>query len=211
LKRFLVGLALAPVVLNYFWFMGESAWLGGIALSGYQRDGECFIGNHGAYRQVACAAWQWNRLHAASVFVFTPIAVVGVVVYGLLISLRNPAANAQAATVLASGSVLAVGNTRGSVQKGTLRVAVYPAGIVITAYFMAPVVIRTSDIHSLQVKPWYFGRKHMGIMVNSPAMMWTLTLYQSPEGEIGRAIELITGKRFALPLWTSASFPSHYH
>ena len=37
---------------NFFWFFTESAALGGDALNGSQRDGQYFVGAHGAYSEV---------------------------------------------------------------------------------------------------------------------------------------------------------------
>jgi len=63
--------------LNFIWFLGESAALGGDALSGYSADGHYFVGSHGTFTEVARDTWEWSRAHGISVFVTHPLALLG--------------------------------------------------------------------------------------------------------------------------------------
>jgi hypothetical protein len=80
LSRWLPALALIAIAIgfvNFWWFFAETAALGGDALNGYTSDGHYYVVSHGTYTEVNRGAWEWNRVHAASLFVTHPAAMAG--------------------------------------------------------------------------------------------------------------------------------------
>jgi hypothetical protein len=63
--------------LNFLWFIVEASLTGGSALSGYVRDGHCFVREYGQYTEVPCLYWEWNRIHSISVIGMGLLTVVG--------------------------------------------------------------------------------------------------------------------------------------
>ena len=79
MTRALTALAVVGVVvgvLNFFAFLAISGRLGGDALNGYERDGRYYVSSHGHATEVSAAQWRLSRVHAISVFVTHPLALV---------------------------------------------------------------------------------------------------------------------------------------
>jgi hypothetical protein len=78
----LVLLWLASIVIlvgavNFVWFLGESASIGGDALNGYSAGGQYYVSLHGTFTEVSRETWEWSRAHAMSVLVTQPLAILG--------------------------------------------------------------------------------------------------------------------------------------
>jgi hypothetical protein len=85
LLRLLPTLSLIAIIIglgNFAWFFAESSQLGGDALNGYSREGHYFVSSHGTYNEVDRAAWEWSRMHAISVFITHPAALLGMYYLG---------------------------------------------------------------------------------------------------------------------------------
>jgi len=81
LRKALPYIAVALTIIgfvNFFWFLTESMSLGGDAINGYQRDGHYFLGNKGSYTEVTKSVWEWSRIHAESVWITHPLALLGI-------------------------------------------------------------------------------------------------------------------------------------
>jgi hypothetical protein len=72
-------------VLNFFLFLVLSSVLGGDALAGKIHDGHYFLNSHGTFKEVSLFAYQYSKLHTASLFVTQPVALI----CGILIVLRE--------------------------------------------------------------------------------------------------------------------------
>jgi hypothetical protein len=50
---------------------------GGDALNGRIKDGRFYLGDHGHFTEVSQRFFEYSRIHALSVFILTPIAILG--------------------------------------------------------------------------------------------------------------------------------------
>lgn len=60
---------------NLFLFMLMGIVIGGDALSGFAKDGEYYVSDHGKYTQVDVFTWYLSRTLGLGALVFTPLAV----------------------------------------------------------------------------------------------------------------------------------------
>jgi hypothetical protein len=60
---------------NFFLFMITSIVIGGDALSGFVKDGEYFVSDHGEYAQVDIFTWYLSRTLGLGALVFIPLAL----------------------------------------------------------------------------------------------------------------------------------------
>jgi hypothetical protein len=73
-----IGCALVAVgVVNFTAFFALSLAWGGDALNGKVADGRFYLGNKGRYVEVSEARWRTSRVHAISVLVTHPLAIIG--------------------------------------------------------------------------------------------------------------------------------------
>jgi hypothetical protein len=202
-RRALPYVALVAVVVglaNFGWFLVESQALGGDGLNGFVRSGRYFLDNKGTYTEVSQATWEWSRVHAMSIFVTHPLALVGMAylligfIFPSMISPRSAAAlgTLRVQNVRDSGAVVASGRMAGRI--GGLRlsgplieVAVYPSGVVVKPFLMAAKAVLRSEIRELKTLRGPFRRGlemyHDGIEVASP-----LVLLRRPGDEVLQAI-----------------------
>jgi hypothetical protein len=197
---FIVGLA------NFFWFYIESVNLGGDALNGFIRGGRYFLVSHGASTEVSRATWDWSRLHATSVFVTHPLAILGGAylaftrVFPSMMAGHSSAESRsrRASWIRAAGPILAFGRCGG--QVGGLRysgpllmVSVAAAGIIVKPVFTAERSILTSEIRAIAARrrlfTWRVEVAHEGIDSASP-----LVLYIHPDHPLAQAIRDLGGR-----------------
>lgn len=211
LKSIIPYLAFTMIVVgfvNFFWYFAEGQTLGGDASAGYIRNGRCFVGSHGAYKQVPCEDWERSRIHGISVLVTHPLAMISMgyllfrFVFPALMGRRRAKEIAdRAQLVQGSGAELASARCGGQIgmvrsSKGLLRVSVYPGGIVIRPVFMAPVTILKSEIRSIEVKKQFLSGTHIQINHRARDTLSPLVLSEPPDSVVARAIETVTGMTF---------------
>jgi len=68
--------AIAFVNFGIYWL--AAVYLGGDALSGGIRNGRYFLMNHGAYREVSEAVFNYSKWHARSIWITHPMAFAAV-------------------------------------------------------------------------------------------------------------------------------------
>jgi hypothetical protein len=182
LRSALPYLAVAAAVIgtvNFSWLFAESASLGGDAVNGYQLDGHYFVGSHGSYTEVSRTAWEWSQLHAMSLVITHPLAMLGMAV--LLFGFVFPRFMAGAGgadnagrTSLVLGSGPEIASTRcagmiGAVQFSgpLLRVSVYPSGILVKPMFMRQGAILASEISAVKYERKFLAKmlevNHSGV------------------------------------------------
>ncbi len=212
MKRALPYLALALVVIgfvNFFWFMAESSRLGGDALNGYQEDGHYYVSRypHGAGREVSQSDWERSRIHAISVPVTHPLAMLGMgyllftVVFPAMTGMRNgKVSGLSGRSSVELGPVLASARTWGrvgnlSLSWPLLAVSVFQDAVLVHPIFMPKVIIKGSEITRIGIDTKAFSA---GIRVDhvSPEAVSPLVLGESPKGPVARAIEAMTGMTF---------------
>lgn len=71
-----VKVSFIVAAINFVWFLVESLIAGGDGVNGTIRDGRCFLSSHGKLTEVSCLWWEWSRLHAISVLVTHPLAIL---------------------------------------------------------------------------------------------------------------------------------------
>jgi hypothetical protein len=89
-------------------------------------------------------------------------------------------------------------------SRGLLAVQVFPGGILLKPRFMRSAVILKSEITGLGVKQALLGGRYVEVTPTSSGVNSPLVLYVSPESDIARAIEQITGMRLASAVAGSA-------
>ncbi len=80
-----------------------------------------------------------------------------------------------------------------------LAVQVFPGGILLKPTFMRSAVILKSEITGLRIKKVLLGSRYVEVTYTSSGVYSPLVLYVSPESDVARALELITGMRLAPP------------
>src|SRR5436190_12067325 len=70
------NVALLLAVVNFLAFMLISSYLGGEALTGKIEDGHYFLRYRSRYTEVSATIFAYTRLHALSLFVTFPLAIV---------------------------------------------------------------------------------------------------------------------------------------
>jgi hypothetical protein len=187
----LLKLAVATVALGFINFLAfwiESLVLGGDALNGYAKDGQFFLGSHGAYTEVAQAVWIASLIHGIVTFASWPFVILAMafLVFRYILPSKMAGrvvgnAGARADAIRASGEPIwsgwpggMAGGVRASI--GMLGATVYPGGIVANVRIMRSLAIRAAEIHSVR-----FGRQllwptveveHDGIDVASPLVLY---------------------------------------
>jgi hypothetical protein len=111
-------------------------------------------------------------------------------------------AAAREQVLRASGPMLAAGRPRGRIgsvnmSRGLLTVQVFPDGILLNPIFMRSAAILRSEIIGIRVNGTLLGGHYIEVSYTSPAIHSPLLLYASPESDLVRAIEQITGLRLA--------------
>jgi hypothetical protein len=159
-RRWLTALAFVAVVigfLNFIWFFSESSTIGD-ATRGYTRDGHYFLVHAGRATEVSREAYEWSRIHGASMFVTHPLAMAGgayllfTIWFPSMVGAgRDPDARLRVDRIRGSGNVLAGARTGG--RLGELRltrpligVEVRPGGVVLSPFGMAPIGIEADAI-----------------------------------------------------------------
>jgi len=184
-----LGAVLAVVVgaINFFWFIAESSSLGGDALNGRVVDGHYFVCAHGACREVAQGIWEWNRLHAVSVWITHPAAIVGMAyllfnyVFPMFMGTADHRTDERVTLVEGSGPRkirVRCGGVVGQVQMTTplLAVSVYPDGIVLKPVLMSPFAILRTEVRGVSATRSFlssrFEIKHAGLDTPSPTVLF---------------------------------------
>ena len=208
-ERVLPYLAFLAIVLgfiNFFWFLAESAALGGDGLAGYARDGHHYVASHGTYTEVSEAVWTWSRIHAVSVFITHPLALAGMAymlfrfVFPSMMAgpTSQPGTDERAGRIRGSGHVLASGRTAGRVGEVSfsgplLDVSVYPDGVLIKPVFMPAHAILASEIVRVTAKRGVFGQRvevaHTGADSTSP-----FVIFGSGDSPLVKAIKAIASQ-----------------
>jgi hypothetical protein len=200
----LTWLAGAVVILgfvNFLWFFAESAKAGD-ALNGYVRDGHYFLSSHGRVTEVSREAWEWSRVHALSVFVTHPLALLGgayLLVTQAFPSMiggsRRPDDRLHIVRILSSGDVLAATRTGGRLgglrlSKGLVRVEVRPGGLVVSPFAMAPIGIEAADIVGVETRRARLGLSTIEVLYR-PAGAPGIRLYLDENDPVVTAIHSI--------------------
>jgi len=196
----LVGLA------NFFWFMAESASLGGDAVNGVVRDGHYFVSNHGALTEVSPAEWRWSRAHGISVIGTHLLTMVGMaymlfaVFFPAMLPSRTPAETSDRLDqVRASGPEIAGGRIAGQLADlrlsgPLLDVAIHPGGIALKPPFMSPVVLLANELEGISWdRRW--GQDRLTIAYRSGTWLGPIRLYTSRDGQLAIAIERLMPDR----------------
>jgi hypothetical protein len=89
-------------------------------------------------------------------------------------------------------------------SRGLLAVQVFPGGILLKPRFMRSAAILKAEITGLGVKLALLGGRYVEVTPTSSVVNSPLVLYVSPESDIARAIEQITGIRLASAVAGSA-------
>jgi hypothetical protein len=160
---YLAFAVMALGVLNFLWFMSETAPLNLIPSDGRVIDGQYFLWSktHGGYVAVSASFWQWVRFHEPTVFLSWPLVMVA---GGSLVVIRlsgkigglGPIESAERArSVRESGSLLASVRSAGVIgrvwfSRPLLRVEAYPGGFVIKPVFMRERVVLASEVRTVE-------------------------------------------------------------
>ena len=147
-------------VLNFIWFMAETAPLNLIPSNGRVVDGHYLLWSksRGGLVDVGEATYQWLRLHETIFFLSWPLVMIagGSLVFrvfgGRIAGDAGPAADAErAAAVRASGPPKVSARMAGSIgtiwfSRPLLRVDVHPGGIVVKPALLPERAILASEI-----------------------------------------------------------------
>jgi hypothetical protein len=203
IKKALPYLALIAVVLafvNFFWFIAESAALGGDALSGYARGGHYYVASHGAVTEVSERTWAWSQIHGVSLFITHGLGMAamayllsGFIFPTMMLAMTSEVVTGERAKrVRSSGPLLASDRTAGQIgdvrfSGPLLEVSVYPGGVVIKPSLMKERAIFASEIRGVVAKRSIFGWRvevaHAGLDSRSP-----FVLFRSGDSPLVRAI-----------------------
>jgi hypothetical protein len=147
-------------VLNFLLFAADSIILGGDAVSGYQRDGTCYVGYKGAVHPVPCNEWYVSKALVGALFITFPLAMVGGTYSALLTKYglgwrQGKDVRARVRSVRNSGSPLTQVRCSGAIagvesSMRWLRVSIYPRGVVVEIDFLPPTVILQSEIRRVE-------------------------------------------------------------
>jgi hypothetical protein len=205
-RPWLPWLALAAVVVgfaNFLSFFVESTHIGGDALNGSIRDGHYFVVSHGSSTEVDRATWEWSRIHALSLFVTHPLAMVGMgylllrVVFPLFITSGGAReARPRVEMVKASGEMIAgaqCGGRLGDLSASSFDVLVYPAGVIVKPMLMAPLAILVSEVRAVIPGTRVLFRRGIKIDHDSPVVATPLVVFLARNHPVIAAIERITG------------------
>lgn len=80
----------AVAILNFLLFFLISLFIGGDAFTGKIEDGHYYVGNHGHYTEVSYFVFACSKLHASSVCITHPLAMVASLVYWITGGRRGP-------------------------------------------------------------------------------------------------------------------------
>lgn len=210
MRCWLAWIALLVVVggvLNFAWWMTESASLGGDAVNGYVREGRYYVTSHGTATEVSRAAGEWSRTHGSLSIVAHLLAMAGMaylmftVFFPALMPAQTPEAAARLAAVRGSGPKVA--GRRCAARLGSLRlsgplldVAVHRAGIVMTPLFMSPVALAAHDIEGVRSER-IWGSDRLTIDYRVGAYVGPIVLYVPPDDPIALAIQQLATQRLA--------------
>jgi hypothetical protein len=160
---FLAFAVLALGVLNFLWFMSETAPLNLIPSDGRVIDGQYYLWSktHGGYVAVSASFWQWVRFHEPTVFLSWPLVMVagGSLVFTRLSGRIGGPGQIESArrvqSVRDSGPLLASVRSAGVIgriwfSRPLLRVEAYPGGFVIKPVFMAERAVLTSEVRAVE-------------------------------------------------------------
>jgi hypothetical protein len=160
---FLAFAVLAVGVLNFLWFMSETAPLNLIPSDGRVIDGQYYLWSktHGGYVAVSASFWQWVRFHEQTVFLSWPLVMVagGSLVFaglsGRIGGLGQIESAGRVQSVRDSGPLLASVRSAGVIgriwfSRPLLRVEAYPGGFVIKPVFMAERAVLTSEVRAVE-------------------------------------------------------------
>jgi hypothetical protein len=111
----------------------------------------------------------------------------------------------------ASGAALAATRTGGRiggvyVSRGWLAVQVFPAGILLKPTLMRSSAVLNGEVTGLRVKQGLLGGgPYIEVTCSTSAVNSRVAMYVPPTSDVARAIEQITGMRFAVPSATTAA------
>lgn len=76
-------------ILNFITFFVFCIIIGGDAASGFVKDGQYFVADHGKYTEVYEYVWKINKLHGSSIFITHPLAMIAGILYHLTKNSKN--------------------------------------------------------------------------------------------------------------------------
>jgi len=210
--------AIAVGGINFLWFIAESDALRGDAVNGYVANGLYFVCAHGSCHEVARETWEWSRLHALSLVVTHPLAMIAMAFvlfrYGfpMFMGTRLSESTARVSSVEASGPRLMAMRCGGIVGEVNftsplLGVAVFPAGVVIRPILMSPVVVLGSEIRKTTATRRFlasrFEIEHAAVDAPSP-----IVLYLRQQSVLARAISSVAKGASEAPSTSLAPAPA---
>jgi len=160
---FLAFAVLALGVLNFLWFMSETAPLQLIPSNGRVIDGQYYLWSktHGGFVVVGASFWHWVRFHEPTVFLSWPLVMVagGSLVFARLSARIGGQGEVESVRriqlVRDSGPLLASVRSAGVIgrvwfSRPLLRVETYPGGIVIKPVFMKERAVLASEVRAVE-------------------------------------------------------------
>ncbi|HEV8698786.1 MAG TPA: hypothetical protein VGQ89_13910 [Candidatus Limnocylindrales bacterium] len=198
---------IAAGLLNFVWFLTNSASLGGDALNGYVCDGRYFVASHGSYTEVAASEWIVNRNIGVLTLITWPLVMLAgafllfryAFPYAMSGRFTRRPNQARVAQIRESSSLIASSDSGGSIgdvhmSAGMLGADVYHAGLVVRPRFMPTAAIPIDEISSVRHSRGLLGRRleieHDGFEIASP-----LVLFVDEDSDAARAIDSITAAR----------------
>lgn len=74
--KIIAGILIGIATLNFIAFFIVAICVGGDAINGKTEGGHYFVADHGKLTEVSRALWIYSRIHACSVMVTYPVAIV---------------------------------------------------------------------------------------------------------------------------------------
>ena len=155
---------------------------------------------------------QGNASTPIPLWITHPLAMLGMAyilfrfVFPAAIGRQGAAEASEREQILrASGPALAAANPGGRIgplnmSRGLLAVHVFPGGILLKPVLMRSAAILRSEITALRVTKGLLGGRYVEVTFTSPVVNSPLVLYVSPDSDVARALEQISGMRLASPI-----------
>jgi hypothetical protein len=160
---YLAFAVMALGVLNFLWFMAETAPLNLIPSDGRVIDGQYYLWSktHGGYVAVSASFWQWVRFHEPMMSLSWPLVMFagGSLAFaqlsGRIGGLGQIESAERARSVRESGPLLASVRSAGVIgrvwfSRPLLRVEAYPGGFVIKPVFMRERAVLASEVRTVE-------------------------------------------------------------
>lgn len=191
MKKIIAFLCVIAIVIgfaNFFWFISEATQLGGDALNGYENNGKYFVCAHGKCKEVTETVWRINRLHAISVLITHPLALISMGY--LLLQYFFPAMmygeerkilKDKVSTVSKSRIVIEPTKCSGKIgwvsfRGPLLKVTIYDDGILFEPKFMPAFAVFDNEISNIEHKKTLFSNRielsHLSKAVASPIVLY---------------------------------------